>query len=461
MKNIRCFSILFIASAACMFPCAVQSQVADQPDAKVAGIPVNYTEAKVGSYTLPDPLKLNNGEPVKDVKTWNEQRRPELLDYYRSQIYGRIPAAAPKITWQVVSNDDHALGGIAVMKKLAGHMGSPDGPAINVTLYTPAKAKKPVPALVNLTFDFRAFLARRRRRSPAATNTPPSNAVAAATATAGTNNSARRGASGRGAAVRMRGFGGPRRGSPEELITNGFAYATIIYNSIETDFSGKPNVNIARKLALAPGQMAPAADEWGTIAAWAWGISRFVDYLETDKAVDSKRIAITGVSRLGKTVLWAGANDPRIALVIASCSGEGGAALARRNYGETIAHLVAPTRYPYQFAGNYAKYAEDPNTLAVDTHCLIALMAPRPLLLQTGNRDNWSDPKGEFLAEIAARPVYDLFGKKGPKMDEFPPAGKFVGDTLGYYMHAGGHGTVPSDWDIYLQFMKTNLKPGT
>jgi hypothetical protein len=184
-----------------------------------------------------------------------------------------------------------------------------------------------------------------------------------------------------------------------------------------------------------------------------------VDYLETDPAVDSKRIAITGVSRLGKTVLWAGANDPRIALVIASCSGEGGAALARRNYGETVAHLVTPARYPYQFAGNYAKYASDPRQLAVDTHCLIALIAPRPLLLQTGDTDRWSDPKGEFFAAVAARPVYKLFRKRGPDVDKMPPAGQLVGDALAYYMHAGGHGTVPSDWDIYLKFLELHLKP--
>jgi hypothetical protein len=245
------------------------------------------------------------------------------------------------------------------------------------------------------------------------------------------------------------------------LITNGFAYATIVYNSIETDASGQTNVNLARRLALAPGQMVPAPDEWGTIAAWAWGISRVIDYLETDRTVDAKRVAITGVSRLGKTVLWAGANDPRVALVIASCSGEGGAALARRNYGETIAHLVAPTRYPYQFAGNYSRFAKDPGSLAVDTHCLLALIAPRPVLLQTGTTDHWSDPKGEFLAAIAARPVFELLGKKGPSSDEFPQAGQFVGETLAYYMHAGGHGTVPSDWDVFLKFLTRHLKPGT
>ena len=387
---------------------------------------------------------------MKDAKTWNEQRRPELLKYYQSEIYGRIPATAPKVTWQVVSNDNNALDGLAVMKQLAGYMGGPDGPAIRVTLYTPAHAPKPAPALVSISFNFGGAGA--RGRGPSAINYPPANATAAAT----TTNAARGGAFGG-----MRGFGGPQRGTPMELITNGFACATIVYNSIETDVDGQANVNIVRKLALAPGQTGPAADEWGAIAAWAWGISRFVDYLETDQAVDAKRIAITGASRLGKTVLWAGASDPRIALVIASCSGEGGASLAQRNYGETIAHLVAPTRYPYQFAGNYAKYAKDPNTLAVDTHCLIALMAPRPVLLQTGNTDGWSDPKGEFLAAVAARPVFELLGKKGPETDEFPPAGKFVGDTLGYYMHAGGHGTIPSDWDVFLKFMATRLKPGT
>jgi hypothetical protein len=162
---------------------------------------------------------------------------------------------------------------------------------------------------------------------------------------------------------------------------------------------------------------------------------------------------------IGVTLYTPGANDPRIALVIASCSGEGGAALAERNYGETIAHLVAPGRYPYQFAGNYAKYAKDPSLLAVDTHCLVALMAPCPVLLQTGNTDYWSDPKGEFLAAIAARPVFELFGKKGPPTDDFPLAGQFVGDTLGYYMHAGSHGTVPSDWDVYLKFLTRHLKP--
>ena len=161
-----------------------------------------------------------------------------------------------------------------------------------------------------------------------------------------------------------------------------------------------------RALYLKPGQTEPAPDEWGSIAAWAWGLSRAMDYLETDKGVDAKRVAIMGVSRLGKTVMWAGAHDPRFAMVIASCSGEGGAALSRRNYGETIAHLTEATRYPYQFAANYAKFAGDVDDFPVDAHMLVALIAPRPVLLQTGDKDFWSDPKGEFLAAVAAGPVY-------------------------------------------------------
>lgn len=331
-------------------------------------------------------------------------------------------------------------------------MGGPDGPAIKATLCTPAQAARSVPVFVNLTFDFGAFM-HRQTRSTQGTNEPgPSTNRRTANSTDATNPTA----SNINRAERpVQNF--VLRGTPEELVTNGFAYASVIYNTIETDLQGQPNLNLARKLALAPGQTTPAPDEWGCISAWAWGLSRFVDYLQTDPAVDSKRIAIFGVSRLGKTVLWAGASGPRIALVIASCSGEDGAALARRNYGETIAHLVAPSRYPYQFAANYAKYTDDPGCLPVDSHMLIALIAPRAGLLQTGDADRWSDPKGVFLAAVAARPVYELLGKKGPQTDECPAAGKLVGDTIAFYMHAGGHGTLPSDWDIFLQFLRRHL----
>jgi hypothetical protein len=232
--------------------------------------------------------------------------------------------------------------------------------------------------------------------------------------------------------------------------------ATVYYGDIDPDIAGGMKYGV-RNLFLKPGQSEPAANEWGTISAWAWGISRAVDYFETDKGVDAKRVAIFGVSRLGKTVLWAGAHDQRIAAVIASCSGEGGAALYRRNYGENLKHMS--TRFGYQFAPNYARYGDDVAHYPVDSHMLVALMAPRPLLLQTGDRDTWSDPKGEFLAAVAAGPVYKLLGKDDLGTTHMPAAGQENLNTLGYYMHAGGHGTVPGDYDVFLRFLVKHLHP--
>lgn len=233
--------------------------------------------------------------------------------------------------------------------------------------------------------------------------------------------------------------------------------ATFYYGDVDPDFSGAATLGV-RGLYLAGGQTRPADDEWGAIAAWAWGISRAIDYFETSPSVDAERIAIVGISRLGKTVLWAGANDPRIAMVLASCSGEGGAALSRRNYGETIAHLTAPTRYPYQFAANYAKWADRVDEFPIDSHFILSLIAPRPVLLLTGNTDKWSDPYGEFLAAKAATPVFELLGAEGIQTEDMPAAGEPLLSTLGFYMHEGGHGMVPADWDVIYQFMEKHLK---
>lgn len=461
MKKLSLPSPLLATIPALFCAALASGQVADVANPRaVAGIPVNNTEANVGKYTLPDVLTLNNGQPVKDTATWVNQRRPEIVKFYESQVYGRIPPHAPKVTWTVASVDKSALEGAAIMKQIVGHMGGPDGPAINVTLYTPAKATKPVPVLVGFQFGARPG-AGARGPAAAGSNAAPAPAAANATATAATTSAANANpaaAPARGG--RAGGFGPPIA----RLIEAGFGYASLSKGDIETDIEGStlnPNINIARKLGLAPGQSAPAADEWGAIAAWAWGLSRVVDYFETDHDVDAKRVAITGGSRLGKTVLWAGVNDPRIALVIACSSGEGGAALARRNYGETIAHLVAPTRYPYQFAANYAKYAAHPEEMPMDTHMLVAAMAPRPLLLHTGaNGDQWSDPKGEYLAAIAATPAYRLLGKKGVdrSADQEPVTSQFEGEDLAFYLNNGGHAAL--NYDVALPFLIKHLHPG-
>jgi len=421
-------------------PVTIQSQalnrVADGPDGSIAGIPVNYTEGDAGRYTLPEPLKLADGRPVRDTQTWLKRRRPELIRIFEEGQFGRAPVRPSDMSFEVFDKATPAFGGKATRRQVTIHLTKDTaGPKLDLLVYLPAAATRPVPLLLNIGFTANNLAVDDPGVKVGAVWNPQQKQRVPAT--------------------------GARRGGLLNVlatIERGFAVATFNYADVDPDAPGAVAHGI-RRAYLEPGQTEPKPGEWGAIAAWAWGISRAVDYLETDTDVDAKRIAITGVSRLGKTVLWAGAADPRIAAVIASCSGEGGAALSRRHYGETVAHLVAPTRYPYQFAGNYAKWAADPNTSPVDANLLVALIAPRPLLLQTGDTDTWSDPKGEFLAAISARPVFELFGKHGPATDAFPPAGQLVGDTLAYYMHAGGHGMVPGDWAVYLDFLDAQLKP--
>lgn len=204
------------------------------------------------------------------------------------------------------------------------------------------------------------------------------------------------------------------------------------------------------------GQTQPAANEWGFLAAWAWGYSRALDYIVQDDELDARRIAVTGHSRFGKAALWAGALDSRIALVVESCSGLGGAKLARRNFGETVkwANLAEPDR----FARNFQKYGDHEDTLPVDQHMLLALIAPRPLLVVSASEDKWADPKGEFLAAQHATPVYRLLGANGlPAGEEMPPADTFLTSTLGYYRHTGAHDVTREDWERYLDFADQHL----
>ncbi len=409
------------------------AQLPDYPDDKVAGIPVNYTEAKVGTYTLPDALKLANGKPVKDKKTWVEKRRPEIIRLFEENQYGKMPGRPADMSFDVFDKGTPAFDGKAIRRQVTIYFSKDKtGPKMDLLLYLPADAKGPVPVLLSGSFSANSnavedpgvkvgeIWGRDQKKVPASQGRP---------------------------------FG---RLPVPAFVKEGFGVATVYYGDIDPDFPGGVPLGV-RALYLKPGQTKPAADEWGAVSAWAWGLSRALDYLQTDPGVDGKKVALTGVSRLGKTVMWAGAHDERFAMVIASCSGEGGAALSRRNYGETIAHLVANGRYPYQFAENYAKYAEHPETAPMDANLLVALIAPRPLLLQTGNTDKWSDPKGEFLAAVAAEPVYKLFGKQGLGTDQMPAASQPILHDMGYMMHDGGHGMVPSDWDVYIRFMKQHF----
>jgi hypothetical protein len=380
--------------------------------AKATGHVSNYTEAKVPAYKLPDPMTMANGERVTSAEMWFKRRRPEILRFYQTEIYGRVPQNAPPVKWEVAETDRNAHAGSAVMQRVVGKMGrKPDGPRMNMTVYLPAKADGPVPLLLAITFGF---------------------------------NPGRRGPVG--------GFD-----LIGEVLSRGWGYASLSYTDIQPDRANRWSEGVIG-LTLKEGQARPAADEWGTISAWAWGISRAIDYFETEPAVDAKHIAITGTSRLGKTVLWAAAQDERVAAVFSVVSGEMGAALIRRDWGETLDDMAQ--NFPWQFCGNFQKWVGKWNDLPVDQHMLIALCAPRPVYVNGGLGDQWSDPKGEFLAIVAAGPVYRLLGKKDLGVTELPPLDKPVtSGSLAFHYHSRGHMAVPADWKAFLDFAGRHFRP--
>jgi hypothetical protein len=415
---------------------SASAQVPDLPPDTVADITVNYTEARAGSYELPDPLVLASGAQVRDAETWFRQRRPEIVRLFEENQYGRSPGRPTEMYFDVFDAGSSALGGAATRRQITLYFNRErTGPRIELLVYVPAAATAPVPLLLNVSFSPNSSVVddpgikpgevwdrERRERVPA---TPG------------------------------RGFG---RLDVLPFLQAGFGVATVYYADLDPDFLEGDSLGI-RGVYRADGETGPAPNEWGSIAAWSWGLSRVMDYFETDDTVDEARVAIFGASRVGKTVLWTAARDTRFAAVIASASGEGGAALSRRNYGETVAHLTAPTRFPYQFAGNYGTFGDRVDKLPVDAHMLLALIAPRPVLLQTGTEDHWSDPKGEFLAAVAAEPVFELLGARGLGTRTMPPAGEPILHTIGYLMHDGGHGPAPDDWPVFLQFLTKHLLP--
>ncbi len=370
----------------------------------------NYDEAKVAPYTLPDPLVTANGERVPNAQIWRTKRRPEILKLYQNEIYGHIPANAPKVAWEVVDTDPAAKGNTAIMRRAVGRIGTAaDAPTIKMMIYTPSKASRPVPLILLVNFGGGQ-------------------------------------AEGRGS---MNAFAEPPVAA--DILTRGWGYAMVGYNDIQPDRANSFTQGVIGT-TLKSGQQQPATDEWGTIGAWAWGVSRIIDYFETDKLVDAKKIAVQGHSRIGKTALWASALDERIAAVYASCSGEMGAALARRDWGETVDDMAQ--NFPYWFAGNFQKYSGHWNDMPVDAHMLIALSAPRPVYITGGTQDQWADPKGEFLAAVAAGPVYRLLGKKDVGATELPPLDTaLVTGDIGWHYHTGGHAATPADWRGFLDFV--------
>ncbi len=398
----------------------------------------NYDEARVPAYVLPDPLTLVDGQPVKDAATWRSRRRPELLRLFEENVYGRSPARSAGPRFAAPEVEAKALGGRATRKQLRVLLdGKDDGPSLELLLYLPNGRKGPCPVFVGLNFG----------ANHTVSNDP------------GIRLSTRWIAKSEGAVANRATDAGRGRDAAswpiETILARGYAVATAYYGDLEPDHPEGWKDGIRSRIGPGTrGTFAPG--DWGAIGAWAFGLQRIVDYLETDPDVDAKRIALIGHSRLGKTALWAGAQDERFALVISNESGEGGAALARRHFGETVAAITKA--FPHWFAGRFADFAEREADLPVDQHLLLALVAPRPLYVASAEEDQWADPRGEFLSAKAADPVYRLLGQKGLGVGEMPKVDVSVGATIGYHVRRGKHGVTAFDWEQYLAFADRHLR---
>ncbi|MDX2044324.1 MAG: acetylxylan esterase [Acidobacteriota bacterium] len=401
----------------------------------------NYDESKVGDYKLPDPLVMANGARVTTARQWRE-RRQEILRLYETHVYGRTPAAAKAAKIRVVetSRDAKALGGLATRKEVTVYLaGKQDGPKMSVLVYIPNQRTQPAPVFVGLNFN-----------GNQAIHNDPGISLASSWLRDGKET----GAVNNRATEKSRGTEASRW-PVEMIVKRGYAVATIYNGDLFPDHKDGLKESVIPHF-YRNGQTSPDADEWNALGAWAWGLSRAVDAIEKDKDLDAKRIALLGHSRLGKGALWAGAQDERFALVISNESGEGGAALARRNFGETVERIN--TAFPHWFNANFKKYNKDVASLPVDQHMLLALMAPRPLYVASAVEDQWADPRGEFLSAQAADPVYRLLKTDGLGATELPGLHQPVTTTIGHHIRAGKHDVTNYDWEQFMNFADKHLR---
>jgi hypothetical protein len=408
--------------------------------AQAPKIPPNYDETKIAAYKLPELLVTREGKPVKTAEAWTNARRPEVLALFKQHVYGNTKGGWGKVAFETKQVKADALGGKATRKLV--HVSLPDYPAwpgMEVMIYIPNGLGKPAPCFAGLSFGGNHAVSTEK-------DVPLS--------TRWMRDSKEKGIVDNRATEASRGTESTRW-PLEQIIGQGFAVATAYYGDIEPDHADGWKEGLRAALSRDGAKTAWKDGDWGAIGAWSWGLSRILDYLEADDAIDDKHCAVIGHSRLGKTSLWAGAQDTRFAMVVSNNSGEGGAALMRRNIGETTE--VITRVFPHWFTPTYTKYANNEAACPVDMHMLIALAAPRPIYIASATEDQWADPKGEFLSGKNAEPVYALFGKKGLGVEAHPAADKPVGDTIGYHLRTGKHDVTSYDWEQYLKFAKRHF----
>jgi hypothetical protein len=401
----------------------------------------NYDESKVGAYTLPDPLVSTSGKAVTTADEWTNQRRPEILKLYQQHVYGKTPEQWGKANFKTLSVKPDALGGKATRKLVQITLADyPAWHGMEVMVYSPNGLGQPAPCFAGLSFGGNHAVST-EPDVPLSTRWMRPNKEKNIV-----DNRATEGSRGNESS----------RWPLEMIMDRGFAVATAYYGDIEPDHADGWKDGLRAVMSKDGANTEWQDGEWGAIGAWAWGLSRILDYLETDKDIDAKHVAVIGHSRLGKTSLWAGAQDQRFAFVVSNNSGEGGAALMRRNFGETTA--VITKAFPHWFTKTYTRYAGNEAACPVDQHLLIALAAPRPIYIGSAVQDEWADPKGEFLSGLHAEPVYALFGKKGyGGITEQPAIDQPIGDTIGYHLRTGKHDVTDFDWDHYLKFAKRHF----